>query len=90
MTRLSFLLLAAALFSSPVQARQCFTASKIYHIRSVHGGGNTRDGWQVVGNEFAQCVRRAEAADKNLRARYPDSVYELSLAATIGCHAPCN
>ncbi|MGH6829235.1 MAG: hypothetical protein ACREFW_10045 [Rhizomicrobium sp.] len=82
---------AAALLSSPAQADQCFVASKIYHVYPVHGGRSIRDGWQVVGNVFAQCVRRAEAADKRLRARYPGSAFELSLAATIGCHgAPCD
>jgi hypothetical protein len=68
----------------------CFIASKTYRIHPVHGGGEKKDRWIVQGNAFAQCVRRAEAADKALHARYPDAVYNLSLAATIGCHSPCN
>ncbi len=68
----------------------CFTASKTYQIRSLHGGQDKRDSWIVEGDAFAQCVRRAEAADKALRERYPETRYHLSLAATIGCHSPCD
>ena len=74
----------------PAKAAECFAASKIYVIRPLHGGHNARDGWSVEGNAFAQCVKRAEAADKKLHARYPDSAYGLLPAATVGCHAPCN
>lgn len=67
----------------------CFSAGKTYTIHPLHGGGDKRDSWEVRGNAFSECVHRAEAADKALRARYPDTVYQLSLAATIGCHSPC-
>lgn len=67
----------------------CFTASKTYAIHPLRGGPNIKDGWIVEGYAFAQCVHRAEAADKALHARYPDAVYGLSLTATIGCHSPC-
>ena len=67
----------------------CFAASKTYRIHPLNGGGEKKDSWVVQGDAFAQCVRRAEAADKTLHARYPDTVYNLSLAATIGCHSPC-
>jgi hypothetical protein len=70
-------------------ASACFTASKTYQIRPLHGGPEAKDGWVVQGDQFAQCVHRAEAADKALRTRYPDTVFNLSLAATIGCHSPC-
>lgn len=90
----SHLLLAAALAgligaSPAIAADACFSASKTYQIHSIHGGGDKRDGWAVEGDAFAQCVHRAEAADKALHARYPDTVYNLSLAATVGCHSPC-
>ncbi|HEV7960705.1 MAG TPA: hypothetical protein VGP01_06705 [Rhizomicrobium sp.] len=75
--------------SSADAADACFAASKTYHIRPLLGGQDTKDGWAVEGAQFAQCVRRAESADKALHARYPDTVYNLSLAATIGCHSPC-
>jgi hypothetical protein len=71
-------------------AGECFMSSKIYRIHPLHGGGDVRDGWTVKADAFNQCVHRAEAADKTLRGRYPDTVYELSLAATIGCHSPCD
>ena len=71
-------------------AGTCFAASKTYAIHHVHGGADTKDGWAVEGDAFAQCVHRAEAADKTLHMRYPDAVFNLSLAATIGCHSPCN
>ena len=67
----------------------CFTASKTYRIHPLHGGLEKKDSWVVQGDAFAQCVRRAEAADKALHARYPDAAYNLSPAATIGCHSPC-
>ena len=67
----------------------CFSAAKTYRIHPLHGGTDQRDGWTVRGDAFNACVHRAEAADKVLRARYPDSIYQLSLAATIGCHSPC-
>jgi hypothetical protein len=73
-----------------LSADSCFAASKIYQIHRLHGGGDTKEGWTVQGNAFAQCVHRAEAADKALRTRYPETIYNLSLAATIGCHSPCN
>jgi len=88
---LLILFVAACLAPSlEAQAAECFTASKVYQIHPLHGGQASKDGWSVQGDEFAQCVKRAEAADKVLHARYPDSMYELLLAATIGCHAPCN
>ena len=64
----------------------CFTATKNYRIHPLRGGQDRRDGWEVHGNAFSQCVHRAEAADNILRGRYPDTVYQLSLAATVGCH----
>jgi hypothetical protein len=67
----------------------CFASSKTYQIHPVRGGADIKDGWSVQADAFAQCVHRAEAADKSLHARYPDSVYALSPAATIGCHSPC-
>jgi hypothetical protein len=70
-------------------ADACFTASKTYQIHARRGGPSAKDGWVVQGDQFAQCVRRAEAADKALHTRYPDTVFNLSLAATIGCHSPC-
>ena len=78
------------LSASPLlSADSCFAASKTYQIHRLHGGGDTKDGWTAQGNAFAQCVHRAEAADKALRTRYPETIYNLSLAATIGCHSPC-
>ncbi|HUO01483.1 MAG TPA: hypothetical protein VMU31_01805 [Rhizomicrobium sp.] len=90
----SHLLLAAALAgpisaSPAIAADACFSASKTYQIHAIHGGIDKRDGWAVEGDVFAQCVHRAEAADKALHARYPETVYNLSLAATVGCHSPC-
>jgi hypothetical protein len=67
----------------------CFASSKTYQIHPVRGGADIKDGWFVKGDAFAQCVHRAEAADKSLHAHYPDSVYALSPTATIGCHSPC-
>jgi hypothetical protein len=72
-----------------ISADACFASSKTYQIHRLHGGGDTRDGWTVEGDAFAQCVHRAEAADKALHSRYPETAYNLSLAATIGCHSPC-
>jgi hypothetical protein len=89
---LSFLLATVLGLSSAGPAFSqdaCFIASKTYRIHRLNGGPEKKDSWVVQGNAFAQCVRRAEAADKALRARYPDAVYNLSLAATIGCHSPC-
>ena len=67
----------------------CFAASKTYKIHPLNGGEDKRESWTVQGDAFAQCVHRSEAADKALHTRYPDAVYNLSLAATIGCHSPC-
>ena len=67
----------------------CFAASKTYKIHPLNGGQDKRESWVVQGDAFAQCVHRAEAADKALHTRYPDAAYNLSLAATIGCHSPC-
>ena len=64
----------------------CFSASKTYRAHPLRGGSDRRDGWQVRGKAFNECVHRAEAADKTLRALYPDTMYQLSLTATIGCH----
>ena len=64
----------------------CFSASKTYRIHPLRGDIDRRDGWEVRGSAFNECVHRAEAADKALHARYPDTLYQLSLAATIGCH----
>ena len=81
----------AFLASLPANAAaECFTSSKVYRVHPVHGGTDIKDGWSVKADAFNQCVHRAEAADKTLRGRYPDTVYELSLAATIGCHSPCD
>ena len=70
-------------------AEACFGASKTYRIHPLRGGADRKDGWSIQGEAFAQCVHRAEAADKSLRDRYPDTLYALSLTATIGCHSPC-
>lgn len=67
----------------------CFAASKSYRIHPLRNGSDGRDGWTVKGGAFNECVHRAEAADKSLRAKYPDGVYALSLVATIGCHQGC-
>lgn len=83
-------LLAAFAAGPAVAADACYTASKTYQIRPLHGGPDKKDSWVVEGDEFAQCVHRAEAADKALHARYPETAYSLSLAATIGCHSPCD
>ena len=90
-SRLYFFPLAALLLSvSPaISEDACFASSKTYQIHRLHGGGDVKDGWTVQGDAFAQCVHRAEAADKALHTRYPETVYNLSLAATIGCHSPC-
>ena len=69
--------------------RVCFSSAKTYRIHPLRGGVDRRDGWEVRGGAFNECVHRAEAADKTLRARYPETIYQLSLAATIGCHSPC-
>ena len=81
--------LAALTVSNAAADTACFTSSRNYRIHPLHGGSETRDGWTVRGDQFGQCVRRAEAADKSLHARYPDTIYALSLASTIGCHSPC-
>jgi hypothetical protein len=83
-------LLGLLIANPALSADSCFAASKIYQIHRLHGGGDTKDGWTVQGDAFAQCVHREEAADKALHARYPGTIYNLSLAATIGCHSPCN
>ena len=70
-------------------AETCFSASKTYRIHPLQGGADRKDSWSIRGDAFAQCVHRAEAADKTLHGRYPDTLYALSLAATIGCHSPC-
>jgi hypothetical protein len=67
-------------------ATSCFAASRTYQIHPLRGGPDVKQGWSVRGEAFNQCVRQAEAADKTLRARYPETIYALSLASTIGCH----
>jgi len=67
-------------------APSCFTAARTYQIHPLRGGPDVKQGWSVRGEAFNQCVRQAEAADKALRARYPETVFALSLASTIGCH----
>jgi hypothetical protein len=69
---------------------QCFSSSKAYKIQPLLGGPAIQDGWAARGDDFGLCVHHAEAADKKLHARYPDSQYQLSLVATIGCHSPCS
>jgi hypothetical protein len=82
--------LLGVLVNLPAQAgTTCFASSKSYQIHPLHSGSDIRDGWTVVGDAFNECVHRAERADKSLHAKYPDSVYALSLVATIGCHEPC-
>jgi hypothetical protein len=84
--------LAAAFFLvglAPAEAQSCFASSKTYRVVRLQGGGETHDGWAVQGGDFAQCVHRGEAAEKTLRGRYPETLYELLPAATIGCHSPC-
>ena len=65
----------------------CFSAGKTYRIHAMRGGTDRRDSWEVRGGSFNECVHRAEAADKVLRARYADTGYQLLLAATVGCHS---
>ena len=82
---------AAAIFiaaASPpaAAATVCFAAAKVYRIHPLRGGNDSKDGWSVRGDAFNQCVRRAETADRILRGRYPETIYTLSLASTIGCH----
>ena len=80
----------SALVSFPAHAdTACFASSKSYQIHPLRSGADSRDGWAVKGGAFNECVHRGEAADKSLRAKYPDSIYALSLVATIGCHQPC-
>jgi len=79
-------ILAAASFPASA-ANACFASTKNYQIHPLHGGADIKNGWSVRGDAFNQCVRRAEAADKELRARYPETIYTLSLVSTIGCHA---
>lgn len=64
----------------------CFSAAKTYRVHPLQGGADQREGWDVRGSAFNECVHRAEAADKALRSRYPETIYQLSLVATIGCH----
>lgn len=71
----------------PAQAATaCFASAKVYRIHSLRGGNESKDGWSVRADAFNQCVRRAETADRILHARYPETIYTLSLASTIGCH----
>jgi len=80
-------ILLAVTAGIPAQAANaCFAAAKVYQIHPLHGGSDIKNGWSVRGDAFSQCVRRAEAADRILRERYPETVYTLSLASTIGCH----
>jgi hypothetical protein len=65
----------------------CFSAAKTYRVHPLRGGEGRRDGWAVKGGAFSECVHRAEAADKALHARYPDTIYQLLLVATAGCHS---
>ncbi len=82
--------LLGAVVNFPAEASTtCFASSKSYQIHPLHSGSDLRDGWSVKGDAFNACVHRAEAADKSLRAKYPESIYALSLAATVGCHEPC-
>ena len=67
-------------------ATACFAAAKVYRIHPLRGGNDSKDGWSVRGEVFNQCVRRAETADRILRGHYPETIYTLSLASTIGCH----
>lgn len=78
------ILVAANLPASAAGA--CFASAKVYRIHPLRGGADLKDGWSVRGDAFNQCVRKAEAADKSLRTRYPETIYALSLASTIGCH----
>jgi hypothetical protein len=89
--RSAFLAIALLAGTCPAWAAPdtCFWSSKIYQIHPAGGGPGTKDGWRIQGDAFAQCVHRAEAADKAFHARYPDGQYQLALAATIGCHSPC-
>ena len=82
--------LVGVLVNFPAQAgATCFASSKSYRIHPLRNGSDIRDGWTVKSDAFSECVHRAETADKSLHAKYPDSVYALSLMATIGCHSPC-
>jgi hypothetical protein len=89
MKRFCASILGLLLLSAPAFGAECFASSKIYSIHPLHGGAEKRDSWAVQGDSFAQCVHRGEAAEKSFRARYPDAVFQLSLASTIGCHSPC-
>jgi hypothetical protein len=90
-TRLIFLTTFLSLLCAgpALSADACFAASKTYQIHALHGGPDRKDGWAIHGDDFAQCVHRAEAADKSLHDHYPDAMFALSLSATVGCHAPC-
>ncbi len=81
---------AVALFavtnSRAIAETACFTAAKQYRIHPAHGGRELQDGWSVTAGAFNLCVRREEAAEKTLHRRYPDGVYALTPASTIGCH----
>lgn len=96
MTRLRFaafliLLLSQNYTISAWADESCYSSSKTYRIHPVRGGVDLTKGWTVEGKGYPQCVRRSELANRQLKARYPDSAYRLSLTATIGCHAvPCN
>jgi hypothetical protein len=95
MTRLVFgvllILLLSQNYTVPAWAEEaCFTASKAYRIQPLRGGPDSSDGWTIKGGTFRQCVRRAEEADRELKARHPGTLYRLSLTATIGCHPPCD
>ena len=86
---LGLMLLGPVALSGPALGAECFASSKIYNIHPLHGGQEKRDGWNVQGDNFAQCVHRGEAAEKGFHVKYPDSVFQLSLTSTIGCHSPC-
>jgi len=81
---LSFVV-SATLFARADTA--CFAAARTYRIHPLQGGSDVTEGWSVRGEAFGQCVHRAEAADKALRARFSETIYALSLASTVGCHA---
>ncbi len=94
MTRAIFGLLLILLLSQthtvPARADEaCFASSKTYRIHPLRRGADSSDGWTVKGGTFRQCVQRSEEADRELKARYPDTVYRLLPTATIGCHSPC-
>lgn len=87
LTLVSGVMIFALAAQKPLAAETaCFSASKAYRVHPLRGGKDLQDGWSVKADAFNQCVHRAESADRLLFARHPQSLYQLSPTATIGCH----